>query len=253
MHRTSTVLGLTALLLAPGSAWGQTTPTPSSSASGNGGPDYCRDPSTGQPYQRGPVEVFHSNDDITAGDPFTYTVEIPGPFNRVHANIRAYQWVTPVQQGDVDGFQTQTGNGSGPFGPGEAATRTVTLRPTNNAKITWGGALYCGPTGFHGDVFSSNPVIVNVAPRLTLGAVRLAPRTYVFSGTATTPGQVLDLYRVNADGSEVLTSQTRATDERRWSITRTFLGSGRFGFQARTGRTMANAPGASNIRPTVLH
>jgi len=230
------------------------TPSPSPSPSGNGGPDYCRgtDPETGKPYNDRGERTFTANPlTITAGDRVTVDLRIPGPYNRVSAGIFGYQWVTPTKQG---GYETisSTGNGSGPFGPGEAATRTVVIAPTNNTKVSWGGAFYCGPTNFHGDVFAFNPTIINVAPRLSLDATRTGPRTYVFSGVATTPGQVLNLYRVNADGSQVLTAQVRATSASRWSITRTFLGSGRFGFVVRTGRTMANAPGASNVRPTLV-
>ncbi len=219
---------------------------------GNGGPDYCRDPATGQGYRRDSPSLTATPRTITAGDPVTVDLRIPGPYNRVEADIQGYQWVTPTQRG---GYETisSTGNGSGPFSPGEAATRTVVIKPTNNTKVSWSGALYCGPTSFHGDVFSADPTIINVAPRLTLDATRTASRTYVFSGIATTPGQVLNLYRVNADGSQVLTAQTRATAERRWTITRKFLGSGRFGFVVRTGQTMANAPGKSNVRPTLIH
>lgn len=252
MRRTAVVTALALSLLAPGSAWAQESPSPSPSPSGNGGPDYCRDPETGQPYRRDASTLTATPKTITAGETVTVDLRIPGPHNRVQATIHGYQWVTPTKQG---GYETlsSTNNGSGPFAPGETATRTVTIRPTGNTKVSWSGALYCGPTGFHGDVFGAQPTIIDVAPRLTLVATRTGTRSYVFSGVATTPTTILNLYRINADGSQVLTAQTRATNERRWSITREFLGSGRFGFQVRTGRTMANAPGASDIRPTVIH
>lgn len=214
---------------------------------GNGGPDYC----SGS-YSRDARSFTATPRTITAGEPVTVALRLPGPYNRVHVGISGYQWVTPSVQG---GYETlsSTGNGSGPFAPGETATQTVVIAPTNNTKVSWSGAVYCGPTSFHGDVFAADPTVIDVAPRLTLSAVRDAPRRYTFSGTATTPGLVVNLYRVGADGAQVLTAQTRATPEQRWSITRSFLGSGRFGFVVRTGRTMANAPGASAVRPTVIH
>lgn len=246
MRCTALVLALTAALLAPIPAVAQEPTAPPSPAPS--GPDYC---TPEHQSGRGPVEVSTSSTAITAGDTLTYDLTIPGPWNRVEAGISAYQWVTPTTRGPVEEVSS-SGNGSGPFGPDEAATRTVTLRPTNNTKVTWNGAVYCGPTGFHGDVIGANPVVVNVAPRLTLDAVRVAPRVYDFFGQATTPGLVLNLYRVNADGSQVLTARTRASAAGTWTLTRTFLGSGRFGFVARTGRTMANAPGSSNTRPTLI-
>lgn len=219
---------------------------------GDGGPDYCRDPETGQGYQREARTLTASRRTITAGERVTVALAIPGPYNRVEAYIHGYQWVTPTRQGGYD-VLSSSGNGSGPFAPGESATRTVTIAPTNNTKVMWAGAIYCGPTSFHGDVFSADPTIIDVAPRLTLTAVRNGVRDYTFSGVATTPGLILNLYRVNADGSRVLTSQARATEDRTWTIHRKFLGAGRFGFVVLTGRTMANAPGASNLRDTVIH
>lgn len=218
------------------------TRSPSPSPSGNGGPDYCRDPETGQPYRRDTPSLTATPRTITAGQTVTVALRIGGPYNRVQASIQGY-----------DRALSQSDNGSGPFAPGEVATRTVVIAPTTTTTVSWSGALYCGPTSFHGDVFSADPRTIDVAPRLTLGATRTRTRSYVFSGVATTPGQVLSLYRVSGDGSQVLTARTRATAERRWAIARVFLGSGRFGFQVRTGRTAQNAPGASNVRPTVIH
>lgn len=251
MHRAAVAVALALALLAPGSAWAQEPAAPSPTPPATAVPTTAPTPAPAGPT-RAPHSLTATPRAVTAGQAVTVTLTIPGPYRRGDAFLHGYQWVTPTRQG---GYETlsSSGNGSGPFAPGEAAMRTVVIAPTNNAKVSWGGALYCGPTGFHGDHFASDPTIVDVAPHLTLAAVRTAARTYVFSGVATTPGQVLNLYRVHADGSRVLTAQTRATTARRWSITRTFLGSGRFGFQLRTGRTMANAPGASNLRPTVIH
>lgn len=189
---------------------------------------------------------------IVAGQPATYTLTITGPVHRASIGLHGYQWRTPSERADIGGERGGSYDG-GSLEPGETATVTLRATPTGNAKVQWAGAVYCGPGSFHGDHFASNPETVDVAPRFTLDAVRNGPRDYTFSGTASRPGQVLNLYRVNADGSQVLTSQARATSAGTWSIRRVFLGSGRFGFVLRTGRDMANAPGASRVRDTVLH
>lgn len=253
MLRSATVLALSTALLAPVPAFAQesATPTAGMSPSPESSHDYC-----GPGHPRDLPTLTTSAQTITAGDPVTVSLRIPGPYNRVHANINGYTWTSPTQReffGLAPGGPASSGNGSGPFAPGETATRTVTIEPVGNTRVFWNGALYCGSGPFHGDVFSANPAIINVAPRLTLTAVRNAPRDYTFSGVATTPGLILNLYRVDADGSMVLTSQTRATGDRTWAINRKFLGAGRFGFVVLTGRTMANAPGQSNTRPTVIH
>ena len=60
---------------------------------------------------------------------------------------------------------------------------------------------------------------------------------------------IISLYRVTADGQQVLTSQTRASSTNgTWTLNRTFLGTGRFGFVVRTGQDLMNAPGASAVR-----
>jgi hypothetical protein len=105
-----------------------------------------------------------------------------------------------------------------------------------------------------GCVFASEHEVIVVRDRLEgLGARRLSPRRYVFSGFhAAPPGKVLSLYRVTAEGRSVLTAQTRTGGEF-WQIERTFLGSGEWDFYAATG-TDANSVGTtSNRRRTVVH
>ena len=66
-------------------------------------------------------------------------------------------------------------------------------------------------------------------------------------------GLIVSLYRVTAEGRQVLTSQTRADDRNgQWRIERRFTGSGRFGFVVRTGQDLQNAPGTSNVRSTLV-
>ena len=121
------------------------------------------------------------------------------------------------------------------------------LRPPRNTR------LYAQRHG----CAAGAPVVLNVATALTLEVTRTAPRTYVFSGDslpARPGGLVVSLYRVTADGREVLTAQTRADDATgQWRLTRRFSGTGRFGFLVRTGQDLQNAPGRSNVRATLVH
>jgi hypothetical protein len=88
-----------------------------------------------------------------------------------------------------------------------------------------------------------------------IGAVRNAVRDYTFSG-GTLPrrtGRLVSLFRVTSTGSHVLTAQARTDGNGRWAIRRTFTGSGRFGFVARTAADASNLAGTSIVRPTVVH
>ena len=99
--------------------------------------------------------------------------------------------------------------------------------------------------------------VLDVRTTLTIAAARLGPRDYVFSGDsmpARPGGLVVSLYRVNVDGGQVLTAQARAGEtDGQWSVRRVFSGSGRFGFVARTGQDLQNAPGASAVRSTLIY
>ena len=98
--------------------------------------------------------------------------------------------------------------------------------------------------------------VLNVRTALSLSAQRTGTRTYTFSGSsapAREGGLIISLYRVTDDGRQILTSQTRASSGNgAWSLSRTFLGTGRFGFVVRTGQDMTNAPGASAIRSVTI-
>ena len=105
-----------------------------------------------------------------------------------------------------------------------------------------------------GCVFSSRQHVVNVQARLAgLTAYRHGVRDYAFSTFYAGPrGKVGNLYRVTAQGREVLTSQTRMSAEL-VSIRRLFTGSGRFGFVLRTGDDINSVGASTNVRPTVVH
>lgn len=104
-------------------------------------------------------------------------------------------------------------------------------------------------------VGSAPSIVVSVRTRLTLTAVRNAPRDYAFSGRAlpVRTGQAVSLYRLAPGGRQVLTSRTTVRADGTWTVVRPFTGSGQFDFVARTSADVVNAAGASNVRPTVVH
>jgi hypothetical protein len=239
VRRTATVLTLSTALLAPAPAFAQeASPSPATSP--------CN-------AQRGFVTLgTPSPRSIVAGEAVTYTATLTGPLENYadHTN-NSYRWATPSTKAPAEVTSADE-----PIldrlEEGETATRTVTLLPTTNTRLLYSFG-YATPTRRCLNADGQDSDVIDVAPRLTLTAVRNGVRDYTFSGVATTPGLILNLYRVNADGTKVLTSQARADADRTWKINRKFLGSGRFGFVVLTGRTMANAPGVSNTRPTVIH
>jgi hypothetical protein len=195
-----------------------------------------------------------SSSSIVAGQTVTVTGTITAKvagLRQGSVTIVGYDWETPTQQGPLPLTTPPARFETGPVPEGETRTNAWALAPTTNTRYS-GRFDYQTTCGLYGHGVLPGHTI-DVAPRLTLTAVRDAPRLYTFSGVATTPGLVLNLYRVSADGSRVLTSQARVTDAQRWSVTRRFSGSGRFGFVVRSGRNMANAPGVSNVRPTLIY
>ena len=100
-------------------------------------------------------------------------------------------------------------------------------------------------------------VVLNVRTALTITAERNGTRDVTFAGDslpARPGGLIVSLYRITDDGRQVLTSQARAgATDGQWSVRRRFTGSGRFGFVARTGQDLQNAPGASNVRSTLIY
>jgi hypothetical protein len=107
-------------------------------------------------------------------------------------------------------------------------------------------------------VFGTEPsVVLNVRTALTLTAERNGVRDYTFAGDslpARPGGLIVSLYRVTDSGRQVLTAQARADAQNgEWTINRRFAGTGRFGFVARTGQDLQNAPGVSNTRSTLVY
>ncbi len=130
---------------------------------------------------------------------------------------------------------------------GKGGSTSVVVKPPTNTR------LYARQVGCD----DGPQVVLNVRTLLTLTAQRNASRDYTFSGRALPAragGLVVSLYRVTPDGRQVLTSQARASATTgAYSVRRVFTGSGRFGFVARTGQDLQNAPGASNVRSTLVY
>lgn len=102
---------------------------------------------------------------------------------------------------------------------------------------------------------ASPSVVVNVRTVLSLSAVRTGTRTYVFQGRnlPRVAGQLITLYRVDGSGNEIRTSNLVTDDSGIYRVTRTFTGSGTFGFRVRTSQTLNNAAGASNTISVAVH
>ncbi|MDT7539548.1 MAG: hypothetical protein QOI82_3133 [Actinomycetota bacterium] len=120
------------------------------------------------------------------------------------------------------------------------------IRPPRNTRL-YAQQRGCAP---------GNQVVLGVRTTLSLAAVRNGTRNYTFSGDslpARPGGLIVTLYRVNSDGSQVLTAQVRASASTgEWSLTRVFTGTGTFGFVVRTGQDLQNAPGSSRVRQTMI-
>ena len=102
-----------------------------------------------------------------------------------------------------------------------------------------------GGTGQQTSVSDSK--VINVRTALSLSVVRNGTRNYTFQGRILPrrAGQLVTLYRVEKDGTRVITSQLKTDATGTYRFTRQFTGSGTFGFLSRTGQTLTNAAGES--------
>ncbi|MCU1690912.1 MAG: hypothetical protein JWM64_3 [Frankiales bacterium] len=125
---------------------------------------------------------------------------------------------------------------------GPDGTASTRLTPPSNTR------LYAQQRGCPAGPSS----VLTVRSTLSMDVRRTAAaRTYRFSGSSLplrAGGLPVDVYRVTADGREVLTARTRTGARGLWEVSRTFTGTGRFGFVARTPKDVANAAGASAVR-----
>ncbi|MBK5305898.1 MAG: hypothetical protein JJD92_04340 [Frankiaceae bacterium] len=95
---------------------------------------------------------------------------------------------------------------------------------------------------------ASGSVVINVTTVLSLSTVRTGVRTYIFQGRnlPRVAGQLITLYRVDAAGNEIRTPNLVTDSSGIYRVTRTFTGTGTFGFKVRTSQTMNNAAGVSS-------
>jgi hypothetical protein len=102
---------------------------------------------------------------------------------------------------------------------------------------------------------ASPSVVVSVRTVLSLSATRTDTRTYTFQGRnlPRIAGQLITLYRIDADGNEIRSSNLRTDDSGIYRVSRLFTGSGTFKFRVRTPQTLNNAAGVSNTITVTVH
>jgi hypothetical protein len=129
------------------------------------------------------------------------------------------------------------------------------LLPPTNTRL-FGLQSGCDRAQFGGEGRDGRTAVINVRTAVGLSAFRDGVRDYRFEGRLLPGNQasLVTLYRVDPrTGADILTAQVVSDPSTGvWRIRRQFTGSGRFDFVARTGQTLVNAPGASNVRPTVI-
>ena len=102
---------------------------------------------------------------------------------------------------------------------------------------------------------SGPSTVMTVAPLLTLHAVRNGPRDYTFSGRtvpARAGGFVLALHRIDPDGKAPVRAHVRADANGVFRVRVVFSGTGRFGFDVRTGKDVQNDAGRSPVRTLLI-
>jgi hypothetical protein len=218
----------TATILPSDTATATISPSPSSSPSASSTPS-ATPTATVSPSATCATTVDVDADDIYAGDYDTVFGTAPaGRHVDVYAYTRPSTEYRLVRSGPADDN-------------GEFATD---VRPNRNTR------LYAVAEGCD----KSPSVVINVHTALSITAKRVGTRTYVFAGkTFPARGQVVSLYRVANDGSEVLAARVRAAADGSYSIRRTFSGKGRFDFFTYTGGDLENGEGVSNDRSTLIY
>jgi ABC-type phosphate transport system substrate-binding protein len=121
-----------------------------------------------------------------------------------------------------------------------AGRASFSVAPGSNTR------LYVRYTG--DDTTASTKTALSVRTAISLSARRVGARSYVFEGRLLPrrAGQLITLYRV-VNGTPVVTSQVKSDSTGTWRIPRRFTGNGAFSFQARTGQTLDNAAGSTNV------
>lgn len=233
MRRSTTVLALTAALLAPAPAVAQESPQPGPTSDGQATPSPAATPAydCGARITLGPTPVDAWGLDGRGGT----TITVHGSQRHPGSQVSVHGYTRPGTQSRSLGTATTDEN----------SVARITL-PLQGSTRLYASAEHC--------VFASDSVVIPVRARLGgLTARRNGPRDYTFSAFYAGPaGKVGNLYRVLPDGREILTSQTRLGGE--WPmVRRVFTGSGRFGFVLRAGSDINSLGAATNVRDTVIH
>ncbi len=157
-----------------------------------------------------------------------------------------------TKQGTKVSAQRRVPMPQSPVAPSATATATATTTTSYTARIgqshvfdvTVGTA--CGRP--------AQPFVFDVAPTISIAALRNDVRLYAFTGRVLPGrGQRVTLWRVESNGRRVLTSTSSVRQDGTYRFDRRFTGSGRFGFQVDVAATSTNLAGKSPVRPTVIH
>lgn len=222
MRRATTVLALSAALLAPVPAMAQESPSPSPSPTAN-----C-------PY----VEFSVDRHVIAPGETVTVTAR------RVAAEGQTATGTLTRLSPEPVAVVRETSD--------TATVTTWPLRLGESHRFETrfdGDRSHCMPLGRPSNGFLD----INVQPKVSIAAVRNAPRDYSFMGRVLPGrGQLVTLYRHDV-GRRVITAQSRVQPDGSYRLDRHFTGSGRFGFSVGVGRSSTNLAGSSVTRPTVIH
>ncbi|MCU1591882.1 MAG: Bacterial Ig-like domain (group 1) [Frankiales bacterium] len=102
---------------------------------------------------------------------------------------------------------------------------------------------------------ASPSVVINVRTVLSFSAIRTAVRTYTFQGRnlPRASGQLITLYRIDAAGNEIRTSNLTTDASGIFRLSRKFTGTGTFQFRVRTPQTLNNAAGSSVTITVNIH
>lgn len=189
------------------------------------------------PYRLPTIEVITPT--IRSGEPGKVRIEAQkGTFTRLYE-----------KQAQDSGYRFL---GSHDFDQTGSVEVAVTPRTNADYKIGFGGG---GPAAqetegcqipyYDGE---TQPQRMDVASVLALTtATRTGTRSFVFSGTNKGhAGDLVNLYRVDASGRPVLTSQARTGTNGTYRIGRTFSGVGTFAFFVASPTDAANVAGESN-------
>ncbi|MCW2776685.1 MAG: hypothetical protein JWN17_410 [Frankiales bacterium] len=239
-------LALASVLAAPASAQESPTPSPTCFPPPDGEPGPCEYPPASSPT---PTTTPHS-------DPACPAVEAVFPTSPVAVNEPVTITARVTDNGTPGTFTLRRYSPGEPVEVRRSDSATVTTYTVRLPETTGLAVSFSRPEVI--DCIGGGPsyaqAVLAVRPALSIAATRTAVRSYSFTGRVLPGrGQAVALYRVDADGSRVLTSRTVSGSDGLYRIDRRFTGSGRFGFVATVGTTSTNVAGSSPVRPTLVH